>query len=299
MRRSKLFLLLFLLFSVFVSSSCSCFGFQEDEEEKIEFSIEASSTTYYLGDGYITIRPTNDSVFDTEYNYNKRIEYFIVGEDNVESTLKNSGDTGLFIANKRGSIKIQAKYKDVLSTNVIEIVCDFRNEDVSGSIENILNKNLVLGASYYIGLDSDLGISLSGGEGIIELNEDCELEVIGVGAGTITIKKNNDVLYEGPYNIERSENILLVLNDLLENNHISSLQDNVVNSKFSLVEEVDFSDTSSDYVYFLKYLPNLKKINISNHNVSYTNIEWLKELTELEELYLLIIQILLVLILKI
>ena len=49
----KLSLFLTLLFSIFVSSSCSCFNMFNEEEEEIQFTITASSDTYYLGDPVI------------------------------------------------------------------------------------------------------------------------------------------------------------------------------------------------------------------------------------------------------
>ena len=285
MRKSKVCLLLFLLFSVFVSASCSCFD-SKDEENKIEFSIIANPSTYYLGDGYITLNIAQGSSFDVDLKYVNDIEYFIVGDNNVEAEIISKGYYAMFKANKIGSVKVQAKYKDVLSTNVLEIACDVKNEEISESIERAFLNTLAFGSSYYIGIDYDMDVEVLGSDGIIEINEENRLEVVGIGEGTITIKRGSDVLYEGNYSVKRDENSLVVLNNLLENNHINSLEDNVVNSKFALVEEVDLSNTTNNYVHFLKYFTNLKKLNISNHDLLTTDIKWINNLTKLEELYL-------------
>lgn len=289
MKKSKIFLLVSMLFSLLLCSACSCFDSSKDKEPEIKFSIYSSHSTLYMDEGYASIWFTEDSVFDVDQRYVKEIEYFIVDEDVCEAKLVNQGTSALFLSENRCKVKIQAKYKDVLSENVVEIFVDVRKEDVLEGIQNLFEERtsgLSVGETYSIGLYGSSGIELIGAEGIIELKEDGKLEIIGIGKGNITIKKYGEVLYDGEYKVSRNDAINKILDTLIEKNVIASKEDNITNDIFKYIEVFDISDCATSAVSILKYSPNIKYLDLSNHSVGSRLADTIATLTDLEELHL-------------
>lgn len=316
---NKTLIALLSLSSLYNLASCDMFG----GETPITFIIESTS------DRYILDQETNNVVFslaegsflgDPVYTENeegekvevpKIVTYHIVGENLPEAVIENNTLT----ATKYGTVTVQGRCGDLVSQNTIDITVCYSDSAIAKNLSAILYENsegVVLGKTYETSITPNIvdDIKIEGADGLLKINEQGQIEVIGVGYGKIKItnKRTSEVLYDNHYNTFASILCRRVREDLIEQGKISSMADVVTNDMLSLIKEIslsgelindpeaslgvkylenlevlDLSDNHLDNLDFVSTLRGLKKINLSNNSI--TNLDPVitnEELTHLD-----------------
>lgn len=185
-----------------------------------------------------------------------------------------------FKIDKSGSYSINAYIDDLYSSNSLTINVKRNSDDIVSNLTNVINQDggLTLGASYDIGLNEyDKNYySIEGADGVLEINNEGLLEVVGIDTSKLIFKKDNNVVLEKRFAVGHSILCTNVKNELIEKGIITSQSSKVTNSMFKEVTKLDLSSelqNDLDCVKGLKYLINLEEIDISDNYLS--DVSWL------------------------
>lgn len=255
------------------------------------FYIEAETTNYIIGESKaieLKVSRINDLA-----NYN--ITFFVLdgNENNVKFTKSNNK---YFISiMEKGKYIIKAKISDnnefFESKNYIEINASNGIEIIKNKINNVFDdvNGIILGYEYDIGISKfdSQKYRIEGADGILKINGDGLLEIIGFGFGTCKIMFNSETIYSGYYNVNISILCTKIRYNLLELNVINSNKDNVTNEMLKEVSDLDLDGeliNNPSCSYGIRYLTNLKTLNLSNNGI--TDLNFLNNFSSLLELNL-------------
>lgn len=268
-----------LLASTGVLASCDYF-------EKNNFSIHASSNVYYLDlDNQVKFSVADYHFNDYEGNISSlEIAYYVEEPNEVNASIQN----GIFTASSLGKVNVKATIPefDLVSENSVQIITRYSDSKISDNVQQVLDNRPIFGYSYDIGINpkeaSDY--SISGANGILRLDSIGQLEIYGIGAGTLQIKSGaGTTVFDGRYSVYNSILCTKIKEVLIEKAIISGMSSNVTNDMLTNIIELNLSgelinDPSASYG--IKYLTKLKSIDLSYNHIS--DLSFVETLTTLE-----------------
>ena len=261
----------------------------DSNENNIVFSLAEDS---YLG------KPTYIKNEEGEkVEVPKVVTYTIVGENEAEATIENNKLT----ATKYGTVKVQGKCGDLVSDNTIDITICYSDLSIAKNLQAILydnNEGVVLGKTYETGITpnivDDIVIEGSGtlegkANDLIKINEQGQIEVIGIGYGKIKItnKATSEVLYDNHYNTFASILCRRIREDLIAKGEIPSMAGIVTADKLSLIKEISLAGeliNDPEASIGVKYLQNLEVLDLSDNKL--TDLEFVSPLKKLKNINL-------------
>ena len=261
----------------------------DSNENNIVFSLAEDS---YLG------KPTYIKNEEGEkVEVPKVVTYTIVGENEAEATIENNKLT----ATKYGTVKVQGKCGDLVSDNTIDITVCYSDLSIAKNLQAILydnNEGVVLGKTYETGITpnivDDIVIEGSGtlegkAKDLIKINEQGQIEVIGIGYGKIKItnKATSEVLYDNHYNTFASILCRRIREDLIAKGEIPSMAGIVTADKLSLIKEISLAGeliNDPEASIGVKYLQNLEVLDLSDNKL--TDLEFVSPLKKLKNINL-------------
>lgn len=279
--------------SLFAGFLPSCSGGPQESQIMDSFSISADQSLIDLIDGVATCKLSisEDSVLQN-HNY-KNIKWKVSDSDKCSIT-KGSGSSYQdqvwnCSISEIGEYTISASIEDLESTNSLTITVNRNSQTVAQNLEDVLNRSggLTLGYSYDIGITAnDVNkYQLSGVDDVLKLDEDGKLEVIGIDNDRVKLLKDGETVADTYFSVGHSILVTNIKNELIESNIISSQSSKVTNEMLKNVHELTLSGeliNDSDCVAGLKYLSELKEIDLSNNGLS--DVSWLSSCTKLEKI---------------
>ncbi|MBQ7641602.1 MAG: leucine-rich repeat domain-containing protein [Acholeplasmatales bacterium] len=256
----------------------------------VETSVEitASSNVYFLGNDANKIK-ISYSISENLASLNKNISFDLM--DNIcDGKITQEGDSYYFTAKNIGSVKIIAKY-DNYKSNIITITCKNADTTVADLMDSTLNISggVVFGQEYDLGIDPSEAshYTIDGADGILKINENGKLEVLGLGKGKITLKNQNAVIYEGRYTVYNSVLSTILKEDLIAKGIIENKASNVENDMLSNIKELDLNGeliNDPTASFGIKYLNALESLDLSNNDL--TDASFLINISNLKRLNL-------------
>lgn len=259
------------------------------------FSLETESNELELGVNPVSfnVNISSESVLK-DHSYSN-IKWVINDESHcklvnyTEVDLYNSSWT--FEVNKTGLYTVQAYIDELYSTNSLTINVKKNSENVVANLTNVINQDggLILGAKYDIGLNEydKSYYSIEGADGVLKINDDGLLEVIGIDTSKLVLKKDNIVVLEKRFAVGHSILCTNIKKELIEKGVISSQSSKVTNSMLEQISKLNLSaELQNDLscVKGLKYLINLEEIDISDNYLS--DVSWLNSCLKLRKVNL-------------
>lgn len=277
---------------VSLSGAISLNSCDNNSNARDSFSIKASGNEFELSSESVTVdfSLTSDSVLN---NYDISEIKWKINDKEEEFVTSTSDDNFLntkwsFDFSEVGNYKVTASIGTLSSKNQLDIVITKHNtEDVVKNLTNVLNLEggLVLGKEYDIGiLENDINkYSLQDVDGILKINANGKLEVIGIATGKLKFIYDGAVVLDTYFAVSHSLLCTNIKNELKQSGIIKSQADRVTNSMLKEVKSLDLSDELQNDIEStigLKYLTELEEIDLSNNYVS--DVSWLSSCTKLK-----------------
>lgn len=251
------------------------------------FSISCERTDYYYGENdSITIRIADGYVLN---NHRIGDATMRLDTNTCGATITKSGDNWLFKATRLGSATVSGKIGDLISSNTLTFSVIYSENKIKENFQAALDTEggVVFGQTYDLGLSNARGdtYTVTGADGILEINNDGKLEVKGIGQGKVKLLKDEVEQIECRYTVFNSTLVTKIKRDLISQGKIESLSSLVPNSLLTNITSLDLSgELINDQTasFGVKYLTELKTLNLSSNNLS--DASFISSLSNLETL---------------
>lgn len=270
---------LMMLFTCVTLFSCDNSNSEKNSAQGEMLVINATSTTYDLEKNNSVILSVDEekSILSSFRNI-KSIQYTF-SENTCNGYIYSNGADCYFSATSAGSAKIVAKLDSLVSNEII-IYASYSNNTIGQNILDIrigmpfghcFDVGLTKGKKYYIET-YDADDNKNPDDEILKINENNEIEVVGIAVGALKLYDSmHNLIIETVYTVYNSTFTQRVVDSLLEKNIIHSENDSIYNSYLREIDNLDLSEIIVNYPdasRALKYFPNLKFLNLSNNNIS-------------------------------
>lgn len=282
-RRFISFFAFFVLLSAFTSCSSTNYHFR----------IESSDTYYLMSESPLNILFSEDSVL--KENEEGKIDVdFVFTSNSCNASINETDGKYYFSATDIGEATFYALNENIKSDNTLTIKTRYSNDDIGQNIQKVFNTTggVVFGKRYDIGINPADAANYSFGEkeGVLTIDDDGMMSVIGLGQGKVTLTENSVQVFDGRFSVFNSILSTKIKEDLISQNIISTKSDIVTNDMLSHIknlnlsgelvndpecslglrllsrlETLDLSDNSLKDASFLKELTNLKVLDLSNN----------------------------------
>lgn len=273
------------------------------KDDPIKFIIQSTGDRYVLdaSDNNIVFSMTEDSYLGKptyikneageKVEVPKVVSYTIVGVNDAEAVIDANNK---LTASKYGTVTVQGVCGDLVSQNTIDITVCYSDSSIAKNLQAILydnNEGVVLGKTYETGITPNIidDIKIEGADGLLKINDQGLIEVIGVGYGKIKItnKKTSEVLYDNHYNTFASILCRRIRENLIAKGEIASMSGIVTHDKLSLIEEISLAGeliNDPEASIGVKYLQNLEVLDLSNNRLD--NLDFVNPLKKLKQINL-------------
>lgn len=293
----KVFKTLTLMLPMFICGSGLAACGQEEKKpvepaEPVEpdsFSICCESQVYFLDKdaGSLTLS-INDGYKLTGTHDVEKLKFEFVS-NNCQGKLDYVSGEWHFKAQALGDAVIKGVVGDLESSNIIGITSVYSDDYIVSKLEKAFDTDggVVLGQTYDIGISKDMASSFKivGADGILKINEDGLLEVIGIGQGRVTLKKDDEDLKTLLYTVYNSMLATKIKEDLISQGKIVNKASLVTNDLLEYINELDMTGelvNDPQASYGIKYFKNLEVLNLSSNNLKdasfISNLENIKDL---------------------
>ena len=175
----------------------------------------------------------------------------------------------------------------IQSSNTLELSSVLSDEKITTNLENVLNQTggLRFGETYNIGISAKASKewSIEGADGVLSINDEGKLEVIGMGASRLTLRHREEVVEEFYYAVGHSILVTNIKSELIKAGVINTQSETVTNSMLSQVKELSLAtelENDIECVVGLRFLTELERIDISNNHLA--DVSWLTQFTKLK-----------------
>ena len=282
---------LMLMFCILTLASC------RETVVRENLIITSTSKEYYLdkkSDSNYSLKfDISDSSVLTNH-LKEEIVYYIKGENPCEAVIANN----TFTANKVGKVKVSARINDLESTNSIDIEVKISNEfiaanekDISDKIEELSKNTIDFGSINNIGISKENAdkYKLIGCDDIMFINDEGLLEVCGIMLST-EVKLHSDITGKDIWVGYLSSTFGTILatsvkNELISNNTITNTDTKITKNQLLNVKKLNLDGLIANDVTSIngiKWLPNIEELNLSNNGID--NIDFALSASKLKKL---------------
>lgn len=285
------------LLALSLLTSCGTSDSSTSEKNEV-FSLTANETSKELKDGkaVFEVGLSSDSYFKEDTVISPT--WTLSNCTNYSSTAE-SGQTiydykWIFTIKETGSFVLSGKIGSIVSSNTVTFDVSVNSSSVAENFSSLFQNSVFLGETYDIGIDehSSGNYSLIGADGLLKINDDGKIEVIGLPTNSSKVKLvcGTSELSESRFKVPSSIIYTNIKNILLDLGKINRISDAVTADLFQYVTKLDLSkdlkndvaENGSSVTACIKYLQNLKTLDISNNDLS--DVGWLGAITKLETL---------------
>lgn len=232
------------------------------------FEIAASNEIHYLGGEDITFSVKENSLFSSEEG---TVTYTITGGDTSIATLT---EEGVLSFTGSGAVTVSGVYNGDVSKNSVTVYSLYPNEVLSERITEAMAQSIYLGLTLDVGINSYTApfYSVDNGEGYVEINENGELEFIGIKLANDRLRiveQNQAVLYEGMYCMEHSLFTTQIANSLVQSGILADLYTDAPQETFASVATLHLANSVAtlENYHALSYFTSLVTLDLSNANL--------------------------------
>lgn len=250
----------------------------EQTKKEEAFKIKTASDFYDLDikEKILVEIDLENSYFHTT---NKDSVSYSLIDNNCGGNLTTENGKRYFSASKEGTCKIAATCGTLVSQNEITIESGFGKQTYISEL-NKIKMGMPFGHTFNIKLPKTKHFKIETynandvkdpENSILEINEDNEIEVVGVGMGSAKLYEGSQLIIETVYTVYRSTFVQRVVDSLLNVDVIKNENEPVYKTMFPEVKNLDLSEIIVNYpdaAYALKYFTEVETLNLSNNNIT-------------------------------